>query len=408
MRPTANRISRRPPSTQPTALPGGLVDAGVFHKLEREFRLRCGCRLLAVRNDGQVVHGNLPRQTPSATSPDFRARLVQESWNWGEPALGLTPEGNLACGVPLMVNRELRGGLVAENLPSEGTVLESGQPAPAPREAGRLLLELAVGHNLTNEAHLELRRTASDRERLRAEAIHVLKTGRYDTIREAYLREEPTLLAAVKQGDRRLAREILNRLLVGIYHLGGQRLELLKSLTLELVVMIYRAAVEAGARPTELLGMNYDSVSQLAAVRDDVQLCHWLTDMLERLMDGIREFRDQPNLVLLQQALRYMEQNLERDLTRDEVARVACLSPSHFSHLVTEKIGRSFRDLLIDARVARAAHLLRHSARSMADIATACGFRDASRFGKVFRQRTGTTPLAYRQRPAEPAPPPHR
>jgi AraC-like DNA-binding protein len=164
--------------------------------------------------------------------------------------------------------------------------------------------------------------------------------------------------------------------------------------------MIYRAAVEAGARPAELLGMNYDCVGRLSKVGDEEELCHWLTDTLERLMDGIREFRDEPNAVLLQQALRFMERNLDRDLSRDEVARVACLSPSHFSHLVKEKVGRSFRALLLDARVARASELLRRTPRSVADIAAACGFCDQSRFGKVFRHRTGLSPLAYRRRHA--------
>jgi AraC-like DNA-binding protein len=380
------------PDTEPFA---GLLDAALFQRLDAEVRARHGVGLLAVDAEGVPVFGKTCGTEVSVECRAVWQRLVREAWNWGEPALSLCPAGRILCGVPIMRNSVLLGGLVTDGLPAE-----PDSAAAAPREAGETLLALAISHNLTNAAHLELRRTASDRERERAEAIHSLKASGYSTIRSAYLREEPVLLAAVKRGDRREAREILNRLLVGIYHLGGQRIELLKSLTLELVVMMYRAAVEAGARPAELLGMNYDSVGKLATVTDEEQLCHWLTDVLERLMDGIREYRDPPNTILLQQALRYMEQNLGRDLSRDDVARVACLSPSHFSHLVKEKVGRSFRDLLLDARTARAAELLRRSPRSVADIAAACGFGDQSHFGKVFRRRTGLAPLAYRRRHA--------
>lgn len=351
--------------------------------------------MLAVDAEGEVVFG---RPCDVGAPAECRAvwkRLVLEAWNWGEPAVSLCPTGRIVCGIPLMRNGVVLGGLVADGLPAD-----SDAAPTAPRAVGETLLALAVGHNLTNAAHLELRRAASDREREHTKTIHALKVEGYDSIRAAYLREEPGLLAAVKRGDRREARTILNRLLVGIYHLGGHRIELLKSLTLELVVMIYRAAVEAGARPAELLGMNYDCVGRLSKVGDEEELCHWLTDTLERLMDGIREFRDAPNAVLLQQALRFMERNLDRDLSRDEVARVACLSPSHFSHLVKEKVGRSFRALLLDARVARASELLRRTPRSVADIAAACGFCDQSRFGKVFRRRTGLSPSAYRRRHA--------
>ena len=114
-------------------------------------------------------------------------------------------------------------------------------------------------------------------------------------------------------------------------------------------------------------------------------------------MDGIREYRDQPNTVLLQQALRFMERNLGRDLSRDEVARVACLSPSHFSHLLTQKTGRSFRDTLLDYRINRAAETLRRTSLSIAEVARQCGFPDPSHFGKTFLRRMGMTPLTYRR-----------
>jgi AraC-like DNA-binding protein len=382
-----------------------VLDSGLFRRLDREYRACHGVGLLAVALDGTVVYGRTTTGSAKAcaASRDFWIRLIQESWRWGEPAQSLSPASRLVCCVPIMLNSELLGGLITSGLPLDAMDLSTTPSSSARlRAASDALLALAIHHNLTNRTHLDLRRIESGREREKAEAIHALKESGYDSIREAYLREEPALLAAVKRGDRHAARDILNRLLVGIYHVGGNRLELLKSLTLELVVMIYRAAVEAGARPTELLGINYDCVRRLAPITDEVQLCHWLTDMLERLMDGIRQYRDQPNTVLLQQALRHMEQNLHRDLSRDEVARVACLSPSHFSHLLRQKVGRSFRDLLLEYRVNRAAECLRRSAQSVGEIALQCGFHDPSHFGKAFRRRMAVTPLAYRQAGAHP------
>jgi AraC-like DNA-binding protein len=374
-----------------------LLDQRLFAAIARECRDLPRGALLAVTPDGAAVFGAEPRGRSAALEREFRGRLTREAWRWGEAALSLSPSSRLACCVALTLNNELLGGLIVEAPLPDAKDDAAADAAARLRRTGDTLLALAIRHNLTNRAHLDLRRLESGREREKAEAIHALKESGYDTIREAYLREEPALLAAVKRGDRPAARDILNRLLVGIYHVGGNRLELLKSLTLELVVMIYRAAVEAGARPTELLGMNYDCVRRLAPITDEVQLCHWLTDMLERLMDGIREYRDQPNMVLLQQALRYMEQHLHRDLSRDEVARVACLSPGHFSHLLRRKVGHSFRELMMAYRMNRAAEALRRSCRSVAEIAVACGFNDPSHFGKAFRRRMGMTPLAYRQ-----------
>ena len=69
----------------------------------------------------------------------------------------------------------------------------------------------------------------------------------FDRIRELYLYEEPALLASIRRGDRKEAIRIINLILVHIYSVGEERSELLKGLLLELVVMMSRAAIEAGA-----------------------------------------------------------------------------------------------------------------------------------------------------------------
>ena len=89
----------------------------------------------------------------------------------------------------------------------------------------------------------------SKREREKAEALHTLKDRLQDDIRTIYLHEEPALLAAIRRGERTEARRIINRVLTAIYAVGLARTELLKSLALELVVMMSRAAVQAGGDP---------------------------------------------------------------------------------------------------------------------------------------------------------------
>ncbi len=73
-----------------------------------------------------------------------------------------------------------------------------------------------------------------------------------------------------------------------------------------------RSAVEAGGDPSELLGANYSSFADLAAIEGEEELCAWLVGMLERIMDAIKSNREYPSTVLLGAALRYMEEHLRR------------------------------------------------------------------------------------------------
>jgi AraC-like DNA-binding protein len=227
-------------------------------------------------------------------------------------------------------------------------------------------------------------------------AIPLLEHRPYDRIRELYLLQEPMLLAAIRRGDRGEARRIINHVLVHIYSLSETHIELLKGLLLELVVMMSRAAVEAGAVQSEVLGLNFRFLTELANLEDDEELAAWLRRMLEHVFSTIERQEDFTPPLLIGRALDYMRDHLHRDISRDEVARHAGISPSHFSRLLKERTGRSFTELLRQCRVGLACDLLRGSEQTLAQIAGRCGFCDQSYFTHVFQEVKGVTPKQYR------------
>lgn len=388
-----SKSNTRPDRALPGSAPGAAaLEWGGARDLIRDYRKRYGCSVVATNAHGKILEGTLECRGCSAIECEgLRRRIIAESLRWGVPFMDLCQRGRMLWGVPLMVNQRLVGGWIASSR-------EKGGAGMTPvRAAADALLAMAEKLNLTNAALLATHRAQAERERQKAEAIHDAKGTDYDHIRAVYLQEEPALIAAIRKGERGVARDIINRVLVGIYFLGRDRLDLLKSLVLELVVMMSRAAVEAGASPAEILGGHYRGLNELAVIRDDETLTHWLADMLERVMDAIHDNRRYPNIVLLNRALRYMQDHLVEDLTRDQVARVAGLSPSHFSHLIRAQLNSSFTELIARYRVDHAARLLARTTSSIADVALACGFPDQSYFTKVFKKRTGQTPLAYRR-----------
>ena len=375
----------------------GLLDAAGFDRLARRHRRTTGLALAAVDAAGRFLRGGRGAAAcaRSEACRGFRAQAVAEALRWGEPCVICCACNRAMWAVPVMSNQRLRGGL-----------LVAGVALKRPSRAGSLdrrilgvcerLMALAAECNLTNGALLSERRRAARREREKAEALHGLKDQLYDDIRSIYLHEEPALLAAIRRGERTEARLIINRVLTAIYALGQEHTELLKSLALELVVMMARAAVQAGGDPAKILGFNYQSLTALAGVADQEALAAWLCDMLEQLIDAIEANTRVPNSVLLSRALEFMEAHLAEDITREQTARVAGLSPSHFSHLMRARTGWSFTELLTRLRVDRACQLLIRTDTPLAQVALECGFGDQSYFTRVFRRRMAQTPGEYR------------
>jgi len=73
------------------------------------------------------------------------------------------------------------------------------------------------------------------------------------------------------------------------------------------------------------------------------------------------------------------------------------LSPSYLSDLLAKETGRSAKDHINDFLVDKAKHLLLSSDDSVSGIAYSLGFNYPHYFARLFKQKTGLTPNAYRQ-----------
>ncbi|MEN6301820.1 MAG: helix-turn-helix domain-containing protein [Armatimonadia bacterium] len=367
-----------------------------YERLAAEYMESWGLQCWLVNAAGELIGGRkecMEGCGGGRRCQELRRQAVEEAARWGEPYILLCPHNVMIWAVPVMENALLLGGLIGAAPQAEGHAIETA----VVQRAAEDLLRRAVAANVTNSAHLELRRLEAQRESARAEAIHATKDQDYHSIREIYLVEEPSLIAAVKRGDKPAAREIINRILVGIYFMGRNRPLLLKSFLLELIVIMSRSAVEAGADPSTLLGTNYSAFNELAQIESEEELTAWLVEMLERTMDAISHHHRYPISVLLSEAIRYMQEHSGEELSRDDIARRACLSPAHFSRVVRQTFGYSFTELLARMRVDKARELLRLSEKSLAEISAECGFADQSYFTKVFQRYTGQTPGEFRR-----------
>lgn len=96
---------------------------------------------------------------------------------------------------------------------------------------------------------------------------------------------------------------------------------------------------------------------------------------------------------------RYVETHHRGEATLEDLARNLQMSPSRASHVVRETFGRSFRDLLTDARLHTAMTLLRGTTLPVMQVALRSGFPEVAHFHRMFRERMSTTPRKYRTSP---------
>ncbi len=225
--------------------------------------------------------------------------------------------------------------------------------------------------------------------------IHQLKG---DGITSYPIDTEKALLKAVGKGDKKLAQELLNNLLGHIMFSTGYDYEQIKARCYSLMVLIGRAAVDAGADCDYTLSIGDVGMKSISQCHNGEQLCIWLSKTANTLMDRIFLYREAPHASIIKRCTDYIDKNYYEHITLDTLARVVYLSQAYISRIFHKETGLSFNEYLNRARVEHSKALLIEKTMRIADISSAVGFEDQSYFTKVFKKYTGVTPGNYRER----------
>jgi transcriptional regulator GlxA family with amidase domain len=98
----------------------------------------------------------------------------------------------------------------------------------------------------------------------------------------------------------------------------------------------------------------------------------------------------------IRQVLQWTAQDPSKSV--QELARLLNLSGSRLGHLFRSQVGIDLESFLRNARLQKAADLLRHTELSIKAIAALVGYRHASSFDRGFKKKFELEPADYRRR----------
>ncbi|RXZ83205.1 AraC family transcriptional regulator [Paenibacillaceae bacterium] len=108
--------------------------------------------------------------------------------------------------------------------------------------------------------------------------------------------------------------------------------------------------------------------------------------------------RRHEKLSRLENAICYIEQHYDKDITLSQAAENNGYSVYHFSRFFKEATGHSFNDYLNMHRIRVGCQLLGDVTLPVTSIAYRIGFNSIETFNRVFKKQTGCTPSAYRSK----------
>ena len=101
------------------------------------------------------------------------------------------------------------------------------------------------------------------------------------------------------------------------------------------------------------------------------------------------------NYEIINNAISYINQNLQNPLTLEELSEYAGFSSIYFHNLFKASAGLTLHQYVEEVRIKKASTLLVTTDMSLSQIATECGFSSQSYFNFAFKRKTNMTPREY-------------
>ena len=245
--------------------------------------------------------------------------------------------------------------------------------------------------------------------RIRSDCSHVMEftreVGNERAITETDRKQLSTFLISLREDGvqeylQTMFSNILLRMPDRLGRLYSELRHLLEELREEMCAEMLRAG-EDGGQPLEDLRDDplgaptlYYRINNCLSLEELRQLTTGLLTGEIAYWKQKKEGRDSEPVRIAKQ---YVQENLDRQISLEEVAARAYVSAGYLGILFKQKTGSNFSDYVIEARMEKAKVLLRDTRLTIAEVANQVGYADARHFSKVFNKIYKIKPTMYRK-----------
>ena len=171
---------------------------------------------------------------------------------------------------------------------------------------------------------------------------------------------------------------------------------IVKSRLLELMGVLSRAAVEAGAKYKDVSPLNYKYIKELFKVNTLIDLKEWLYSLCTKLSQKIDEVDEEFKEKIIYDGVKYINSNYTEDISLSEAAGASNLSAHYFSRIFKKEMGCTFKEYITELRMEAAKRKLNKDDDNISNIAKEIGYNNPGYFSRVFKEYEGISPSTYR------------
>lgn len=211
------------------------------------------------------------------------------------------------------------------------------------------------------------------------------------------MNKESDLMDFIKTGNQERVNTLLNDITNDIVLGSKGNMDVIRTRSIELIVMTSRTAVSAGVSQERASQIN-SSFIQLILMQNSIDdVSAQLQMSIDLYQKEIQKTLSTPEPTGIKVMKEFIHEHFCENITLDTIASSAFLSSSYASRLFKKEMNISIMDYVLQLRMNEARKLLKDSDLQIDEISDKIGYTDSSYFTKVFRKSEGVTPSQYRQ-----------
>jgi len=180
-------------------------------------------------------------------------------------------------------------------------------------------------------------------------------------------------------------------------NLKGTSAEFIRIIWIEIINMLFRVCGDVKADKGNVLEPSLLSEKIVDRFESLDQIVSYLyTTVIGALRAGYDVDMSCNNKIKL--AVHYIDQHYQEDISLNDLAYRFAMNPSYFSTVFKKVVGKNVTSYIADLRIEAACRLLKETQKSIVDISRSIGYEDIQYFYRVFKNKTGMTPMEFRKK----------
>lgn len=208
---------------------------------------------------------------------------------------------------------------------------------------------------------------------------------------------ENEITGFIRSGSARAAEKALSRLeIYGMEARTGSSLRNGKNFLIVFNTLSRTAAREGGARPVDIDYCSRKFAMQIENSGSIQDLKRLIKIIVRQYCSLVKNAAAKDYSPVIQAVIDQIQESYDQPLPLKEAAAAQHISSGYLSALFKKEVGISFRQYVLNTRLSRARILLKTTDLPVQTICEECGIPDSNYFSRIFKSRTGLTPLQYR------------